>query len=252
MQLDFMAFIIVCPLVFLAGFIDAIAGGGGMISLPAYLLAGVPIHSALGTNKLSSSIGTVVSTIRYGKKGYVKWVYALPGIVFALGGSFLGSNLALLVEDRILKIMLLVILPVVLFYILKNREFRPRKNANLSKGLTMALSCLFSFLVGGYDGFYGPGAGMFILILFTAGIGFDVKTASGNAKVMNLSSNIAALVTFIANGKVVFSLGLVAAIFSVLGHYVGAGMVLKNGSKIVRPIIMVVIVLLYIKIIYEL
>lgn len=252
MNVELYMYFIVCPLVFLAGFVDAIAGGGGMISLPAYLLAGVPMHFSLATNKMSSAIGTAVSTWRYCKKGYVDWVFAIPTVLLALGGSYIGTSLALLTSDTILKIMLLAVLPVVAFYILKNKSFEKSKKIQLTRKAALVLGSVFAFVIGMYDGFYGPGTGTFLLLLFTGIIGMDVLTASGNVKLVNLSSNIAALVTFFLHGKVVLPLGLAAAVFSIAGHYVGSGMVMKNGTKIVRPIILVVIALLFVKVIMEL
>ena len=105
------AFLIVCPLVFLAGLVDSMAGGGGLISLPAYLIAGVPVHCAIATNKLSSSIGTAVSTIRYCKNKFADWSIAVPSIVTALIGSFLGTNIALHTDERIMKYVMLFVLP---------------------------------------------------------------------------------------------------------------------------------------------
>ena len=248
MEVELYMYFIVCPLVFLAGFVDAIAGGGGMISLPAYLLAGIPAHAAIATNKMSSAIGTAVSTWRYCKKGYVDWIFAIPSVLFALAGSYMGASLALLTEDAVLKMMLLVVLPIVAIYVMKNKSFEANKKFHLSRKAAIALGTFFAFVIGLYDGFYGPGTGTFLLLLFTSVLGMDVLTASGNVKLVNLSSNIAALVTFLMNGKVVISLGLVAAVFSIAGHYTGSGMVMKNGTKIVRPIILVVIGLLFIKI----
>lgn len=251
MELTVQTLLIVCPLVFLSGFVDAVAGGGGMISLPAYLIAGVPVHTSIGTNKLSSALGTGVSSIRYCKNGYVDWMFAIPSVICALIGSTIGARLALLTDDKMLKIILLVILPIVALYILKNKNFESSDRFALSKKQAYALGSVFAFVIGGYDGFYGPGTGTFLLILFTTVLGMDVKAASGNVKLVNLASNVAAFITFLINGKILLLLGGIAAVFSVLGHYIGSGMVMKNGSKIVRPIILIVIVLLYIKILTD-
>lgn len=252
MDLSIQTFLIVCPLVFVAGFVDSIAGGGGLISLPAYLLAGVPIHSALGTNKMSSMIGTGVSTYRYCKSGFVNYTFAIPSIIAALLGSATGANLALYVSDTILKMVLLVVLPIVSIYVIKNKSFEKKWDRELSKKQVVLIGTVSAFFIGCYDGFYGPGTGTFLLICFTAILGMDVKEASGNVKLVNLSSNIAAFITFILSGKVVVILGATASFFSILGHYIGSGMVMKNGAKIVRPIILIVMVLLYIKIISQL
>ena len=118
MELTILTFIIVCPLVFLASFVDAVAGGGGLIALPAYLLAGVPMHNAIATNKLSSSAGTVFSTVRLCRNKFVDWGLALPCISMALLGSYIGANLALRASDTLLRWMLIPVLPVVSFYVL--------------------------------------------------------------------------------------------------------------------------------------
>ena len=122
MEPGIVSYLIVCPLVFLASFVDAIAGGGGLISLPAYLLAGVPIHNAIATNKLSSAAGTVISTARYCKNRYADVPLAVPSFLVALLGSFMGANLALITSDKVLKLMLIAVLPVVAFYVLKNKN----------------------------------------------------------------------------------------------------------------------------------
>ena len=248
MELTISTFLIVCPLVFLAGFVDSVAGGGGLISLPAYILAGVPIHGAVATNKLSSATGTLISTVRLCKNRFVDWGLALPCISMALLGSFFGAHVALLASDRILKIVLLPVLVIVAFYVLHKKSLDgndteiPRKKQWLICGIC-------SLVVGCYDGFYGPGTGTFLLLLYTGMGKMSVAKASGTMKIANLSSNMAALVVFLVNGAVLLPLGLAASVFSIAGHYLGAGMVMKNGSAIVRPIILVVLALLFIKII---
>ena len=123
MELSLWTFIIVCPMVFLASFVDAVAGGGGLISLPAYLLAGVPPKLAIGTNKLSSATGTVFSTARYCKNGCFDLKLALPSIVVALIGSYIGAKIVLVTSDEILKYVLIIVLPVTAFFVLKKKNF---------------------------------------------------------------------------------------------------------------------------------
>ncbi|MBE5906229.1 MAG: sulfite exporter TauE/SafE family protein, partial [Lachnospiraceae bacterium] len=175
MQLTVSIFLIVCPLVFLAGFVDAIAGGGGMISLPAYLIAGVPVHSALGTNKLSSMVGTCVSTARYCRNGFVDWSLAIPSMIAAVVGSLVGANLALLVTGKVLQVVLLVVLPVLALYIFRNRSFESAKRFSFSRRQVLVVGTCLTFLIGIFDGFYGPGTGTFLLILYTSVLGMDVK-----------------------------------------------------------------------------
>ena len=251
MDLNITQLLIVCPLVFLAGFVDSIAGGGGLISLPAYLLAGVPVHNAIATNKLSSCIGTTVSTARFLKNKYADFAIAIPSIFVALIGSALGAQISMKVDENILKRILLFVLPIAAYFVLRRKKDRTDgvKEKTLSRKSTIILAVLCSFIVGAYDGFYGPGTGTFLILLYTNLCRMDIKTASGNTKLVNLSSNIAALVTFLVNGKTLFVLGLVAAIFCMAGHYLGSGLVMKKGTQIVKPIILIVLVLLFIKII---
>lgn len=250
MDINITTFLIVCPLVFLAGLIDSIAGGGGLISLPAYMIAGVPPHFALGTNKLSSCIGTVASTARYVKNKTVNYKIGAVSIILALAGSFLGANLALKVSESVIKNLLLFILPFTAFFVLKNKKDRSTAKL-LSEKKTFLIACAASFVIAIYDGFYGPGTGTFLLLSYTALAGLDIKTASGNTKVVNLSSNIAALITFLIHGKLILILGLTAAIFSIAGHYIGSGLVLKRGYKIVKPIMVLVLALLFVTLLAE-
>ena len=149
--------------VFFASFMDAIAGGGGIISVPTYLLAGLPMHFALGTNKFSSSIGTAFSTGRYIKNGYVDWKLGIPSIVLALIGSFFGTKLQLMISEVYLQYLLLIVLPVVAFVVLRQRQL-PEERGDIDPQKQMAIVYLAALVVGAYDGFYGPGTGTFLLL----------------------------------------------------------------------------------------
>lgn len=242
-------YFIVCPLVFLAGFVDAIAGGGGLISLPAYLFAGLPVHNVLATNKLSSATGTLVSTIRLIKNKHID-LGLVPGTVLcALIGSTIGARLALYLDDYIFKIVLIVVLPIVAFSVLRDKDFTVTIPEGFTRKKQYIIMAICSLAIGMFDGFYGPGTGTFLLLAFTKLGKLDMEKATGNVKAVNLTSNISALITFLFAGKILWSLGLVASLFSIAGHYTGAGMVLNNGTKIIRPIIIVVLILLIVKIV---
>lgn len=242
---------LICFGVFCASFMDAIGGGGGIISLPSYLLAGIPVHFALGTNKLSSCIGTVASTARYIKNGCVDWLLAVPSILLALLGAHFGTRLQLTVEEQYLKFLLLAVLPVIAFILLKKKEL-PEQRGSINEWLRRFIVWGFSLIIGTYDGFYGPGTGTFLLLAFCYLAKLDVRTASGNVKLVNLASNVGALATSLSAGKVLLPIGLLAAVFSTAGQYLGAGLALKNGSRIVRPVILIVLVLLTGKVLSEL
>ena len=243
--------LLVCMGVFCASFMDAIGGGGGIISLPTYLLAGLPMHMALGTNKLSACIGTMASTVRYVKNGYVNWFLGIPSIGLALVGAHLGTKLQLAVDEKFLKLVLVSILPVIAVVLLRKKEL-PEEWRPLNEWLRRTIVWGASWIIGIYDGFYGPGTGTFLLLIFCYLGKIDVRTASGNVKLVNLSSNIGALFTSLAAGKVMVPLGFAAAIFSISGQYLGAGLAMKNGSKVVRPVILLVILLLAGKVLLEL
>ncbi len=237
--------------VFLASFVDGVAGGGGIISVPTYFLAGLPAHLALGTNKLSSGLGTAVSTARFIKSGYVDWKLGVPSIVLALVGAHLGTRLQLALDERYLKWLLLIVLPLVAFVVLRQKQL-PEERGAIAPGRQAAIVWAASLLVGAYDGFYGPGTGTFLILIFCQLGKLDLRTASGNVKLVNLASNVGALATSLMNGKVFLVLGLIGAVSSILGHWLGSGLAIKDGSKIVRPIILLVLALLAIKVISEL
>ena len=242
-------YLIVCPLVFVAGLVDSIAGGGGLISLPAYLIAGVPAHMALGTNKMSSMMGTAIATGRFAKNGYIQFKKVVWFIVAALIGSSIGSNLTLLVSDKILQYMMIVILPIVAFYVMRNKKMGDDSLAGtLPERKSFLIALASALIIGIYDGFYGPGTGTFLLLVLTGAARYTMKEAAGTTKAINLSSNVAAFVTFVIHGKIIYTLGLAAAICSILGNYIGSGLVMGNGQKIVRPLILVVLAILFVKI----
>ena len=223
--------LIVAVGVFLASFTDAIAGGGGIISVPTYLIAGLPAHYALGTNKLSAGLGTIASTGRFIKNGYVDWKLGVPSIVLALIGAHFGTSLQLMIEEKYLQYLLLIVLPVVAFVVLRQREL-PEEKGEIAP-----------------DGFYGPGTGTFLLLIFCNLAKMDVRTAGGNVKLVNLASNMGALFTSLMSGKVFIALGLIGTVTSVLGHYIGSGLAIKSGSKIVKPTVVIVLILLAVKVI---
>jgi len=237
--------------VFCASFVDAIAGGGGIISLPVYLLAGLPTHYALGTNKMSACLGTVASTYRYVKNKCVDWGLALPSIAIALLGAHFGTSLQIVVDEQYLKYMLLIVLPVVAVVLLKQKSF-PEERGDISPWNQRAIVWGASLVIGMYDGFYGPGTGTFLLLVFCNLAKLDLRTASGNVKIVNVASGAGALITSAMAGKVIAPVGLIATVFSIAGHYIGAGLTLKNGAKAVRPVIFVVLTLLVVKVVLEL
>lgn len=248
MTLTPQTFLIVCPLIFLAGFVDAIGGGGGLISLPAYLLAGVPIHQAIATNKLSSACGTALATARFIKSGLVNWKLAIPTILLAMLGSSLGANASLAMDEGVMEQVLIFVLPVAAFIVLNPRLFRDNDAQLKLDAKTWITALVSSLIVGFYDGFYGPGTGTFLIIAFTVFAGLSLRSANAQAKVINLTTNITSLAIFLMNGQVIFLLGIAAALCNMIGGYLGAGLALSKGSRITRPVIILVLGLLLLKV----
>lgn len=249
MQPTLETFLILLPLTFFAAFVDAIAGGGGLISLPAYLFAGMPIHLAYGTNKLAAASGTLCASYTFFRSGKMRIRPALLAVAAALIGSWMGAKLVLLLSPKYLQISLMVILPVVACFLLtRKKQQEPMTEAIIAPEKELRYSAIIGLAVGCYDGFFGPGTGTFLALLFTSILGYSMVTATANAKLINLASNVGALITYLFAGKVLFSVGIPCIISSVLGGYCGTKLALHKGSRCIRPMMTFVLLLLFGKI----
>ena len=257
-QYGFVTTLVLTLLFALAGFIDSIAGGGGLVSLTSLYAAGLPPVNAVSTNKFSMTFGTLFATINYAREKKIVWRLVLPSILFALAGSSIGAQLALRFADTLLRYMLLFVLPVLTFLTLKKKEGKGKGMIKVNENplsfdistLTYVVSAVCSFAIGIYDGFFGPGTGTFFTILFSF-VGLPLIYSAGTTKVLNLTSNIAAFTTFLINGTIVFSIGVSCAVSSIIGNLLGSAYALKRGGKAIRKVLVVVIILLYIKILAE-
>ncbi len=250
MELEFYHFLIVCPLVFLSGFVDAIAGGGGLISLPAYMLTGLPVHYAIGTNKMSAMTGTAVATVRYIKQGYVPKKLGAVSVLMGLVGAAIGANITLMLSDSIFKKIMLVIVPVTAYYVLKSADF-VKDRPQLSNREAFIKTIALTFLLGIYDGFYGPGMGTFLLILLNSWVHLNIRTSNGILKVMNATTSTTSFIIYFMNGKSIILLGFVASFFSILGNYLGAKYFEKGKMKIVKPLMLTVLGIFFVKLVAE-
>jgi uncharacterized membrane protein YfcA len=239
--------LIIGPLVFLAGFIDSIAGGGGLISLPAYTMAGIPMHMALGSNKFSSSFGAIMATFEYVRKDRYLKKLALVSALFALIGSFLGARLTLLVADIYLKKILIGVLPLMAIFLLTRKKQVDIKELHVS----IPLGIVIAFVIGMYDGFLGPGTGSLLIFCYVTFMHVDYTRASGTAKVVNLASNLAALGVFLVSGNILFKVAVPVAAFAVLGSRIGSRYAIKHGAKVIRPVLVGVLGLLLIKMVLD-
>ena len=245
---DAKQFLIVCPFVFLAGFVDAIGGGGGLISLPAYLIAGLPTHQAIATNKLSATCGTALTAARFAARGLIHWRMALPGMAAAVVGAWCGAHLSLMVDSAVLTKALYVVLPLTAVLVLRKDTFKERAEAAPQTCRTAIIAAAASLIIGVYDGFYGPGTGTFLIIAFSLLAKMDVYTANGQCKAINLTTNVTSLIVFLRSGQTLIILGLAAAVCNMAGGWLGSGLALKAGAKITRPIILLVLFLLLLKV----
>lgn len=249
MELTWQICLIVCPLVFLAGFVDSVAGGGGLISLPAYYLTGMDPVLAAGTNKLSAGLGTLASTGRFlaGKK--INWRVALLAALAAFPGSWLGTYLMRSIPKDAVRVLMIVVIPLVAAVVLRRRTLSPRALAPVR--WHGAVSAAIGLVVGFYDGFVGPGTGTFLIILFTSLLGMETVMASGTAKVVNLTSNLSAFISQLLAGKVIIGLGLLAGVCGVAGNWLGAGMTMRRGTGFIRIMLLVVLGLLLAKMVID-
>ncbi len=252
MQITWITYAVVCPMVFLAGLVDAIGGGGGLISLPAYLISGLPPHVAIATNKLSSATGTAVSTGRYCVNGCVDWKSAVPGTLAAVLGAQIGARFSLATAEEILRILLLILLPLIAVYMIFRKDPVPEDGKPVPRKKQLCLITFVSLILGLYDGFYGPGTGTFLLLLYTGLCGLSAKQASGNVKLANLASNVSSLAVFLQSGNVLIGLGLAAAAFSIAGHWVGSGLAIRKGTRLIRFVILGVILLFLVRTVTDL
>lgn len=242
---------ILCPLIFLAGFIDAIAGGGGLISLNSYIVCGIPTTLALGTNKFSALIGTTVASANFIKTKNYDLHTLICAFISALIGSWLGAEATMLINQKVFFVLMLIITPIILFFVLFNPK-TSQEEKDFSLFRRFFTSILIGLIIGFYDGFYGPGAGTFMQMGFTLLTGLNAKKSCGNARMVNWASNCGSLLNFIRMGNVLYQVAIPCAIFSIIGNYVGSCLAIKKDVKIIKPIMILVVGFLMIKLIMDL
>lgn len=242
---------IVCPLALLAGFVDAVAGGGGLISLPAYYLAGLPPALAAGTNKLAAAMGTSLATVNYGRAGRID---TRIGVLAAMGAFVCSAMGALIMKQLpadVVRWLVMGCIPIAAVFALRG--------GSKPKGIALEwtvrwqglLALLIGCVVGFYDGLVGPGTGTFLILLFMYGFGTEAVMASGTAKVVNLASNLAALVSLLFTGDVMILLGLPAGACAMLGAFVGSRLTIRKGGKVIRVMMLIVLFLLLAKMLVD-
>lgn len=229
----------------LAGFVDAIAGGGGLIAIPALLAVGIPPVTAFGTNKLQSVVGTVIAAVTYWRKGFVSLRLLAVAIPLTFVGSFLGALVVKSIDTTVLQYAVPVALIVVALYF----AFAPKltdedSHARLSLAIFVPL---MGFAIGFYDGVLGPGTGSFLTLGFVTLFGLGVTRAAGHTKVLNLTSNLGALALFIPSGNVVLPVAVAMIIGQIIGGYLGALTGIRFGARLIRPLVVLVSIALAVK-----
>ena len=224
---------------FSAGFVDSIAGGGGLISLPVLLSVGLPPQLALGTNKLQGTFGTLSASYNYIRSGKVDLNESVAGIVFTFIGAAMGAWLIQILDPGLIKHIIPVLLMAVFVYtvISKDLGFQPR-DALMPKGW---FYLVFGLALGFYDGFFGPGTGSFWTAALMVLLGYDMTRAAGATRIMNFTSNVVALVVFIMGHNVLYSAGICMAAGQIIGARIGSSLAIKRGARFIRPIFLMVV-----------
>ncbi len=237
----------------LAGFVDSIVGGGGLILLPALfaIFPNAPPASLLGLNKSASVWGTSIAAIQYGRRVTLNWHALLPATVIGLAGSFVGAWAVTILSAEFLRKLLPVVLLAVLVYTLMKKDLGRHHAPHMTRGAERLAACTLGGVVGFYDGFFGPGTGSFFVFLFVRWLGYDFLHASAAAKLLNTATNLAALVLFALKGHVWWHYALVLAIANVAGSLVGTRLALRHGAGFVRGVFLVVVSALILKTGYD-
>lgn len=236
-----------------AGFVDAVAGGGGLIQVPTLLMA-LPAESpatVFGTNKLSSIFGTGNAAVRYARRIALPWGIALPAAAAAFLFSFVGAMVVAWLPKAVVRPLVLGLMVLVLIYTVIRPDFGVVSGSRLESGLERRWALFVGALLGFYDGFFGPGAGSFMIFAFVRLFRLDFLHASSAAKVVNFATNAAALAYFVPSGHVLWITGLAMAVFNIAGALIGARLALRHGSGFVRWVFVVVASVLIVRLAYD-
>lgn len=246
--------LVLCVFAFCGGLVDAVAGGGGLILVPALFAVypSAPPALLLGTNKLSSIAGTTFATMRYAWSVPIRWRTILPAALVACGGGLVGAKAVTLIEAGVLRPLILVMLGAVAIYTLTRRNFGSTPGRRVPLEIEGPGVAALAAVVGFYDGFFGPGAGSFLLFGLVRLFGYDFLGAAAATKVLNLATNFGALMLFVATDNVLYAAGIPMAASSIAGGLLGAQLAVRQGSRFIRRIFLLVVVALITKLAYDL
>ena len=249
--------LLLCLAAFFAGFVDSIAGGGGLIQLPALFVFLPPAIAAqvpqvMGINKFSSICGTTVATIQYARKVDIQWRILIPMAIGAFVFSFLGARTVSILNPKLIKPVILILLVVVAVYTYSRKKSAPERALNVSPASRVLLAMVAGCAIGFYDGFFGPGTGTFLLISFVGLFALDFLHASAHAKAINLTTNIAAVAWFASTGNIPYHYAIPMALANIAGSLVGSHMAILKGSEFVRKFFLGMVLVLIGRFAYEL
>lgn len=227
--------IFLCAAGFIAAFVDAIAGGGGLISVPAFFMAGFPPHMALGTNKFAAATGSFTSSLKFITSKKVNKDILKYSVPVTFIGAVLGVKTVLLIDQNFLYPIVMILILLVGLYTLISKNLGLEDNYQGTTSKTLFFAMILGFTLGFYDGFFGPGAGSFLIFGLIYIFKFDFVHANGNAKILNFTSNIASLLTFAYEGKINYAYGILVAVFMILGARLGAKAAIAKGAKLIKP-----------------
>jgi len=242
-----------CAFSFLAGFIDSIVGGGGLIQLPALLilLPAFPIPTLFGTNKFASFAGTSVAARQYSRRSLIPWYVVGPAAIAAFFFSFAGSMAVTSVNPSFLRPVILVLLVATAIYVFFIKDTGLVHRPKHASGAGILPAILTGAALGFYDGFFGPGTGSFLIFIFIGFFGFDFLFASASSKVINCGTNLASLLYFAATGHILYAIALPMALFNILGSVAGSRLAILKGSTFVRKLFLIVVAALIGKLAYD-
>ena len=241
-----------CLAFFFAGIVDSITGGGGLITIPVMLATGIPVHYITGTNQCSAWIGSGVASYKFVRSGNIHLRSVFITLPFAIIGSYIGARLNLIVPDRYLKVFMLVTIPIIAVFIFSNKQLGEEDHSDEQSTMAIVLWSVFIGLVlGGYQGFYGPGSGLFFMLAYAACLKLDLVKATGNTRFVIAIASIASVFAYASSGNVLWNLSIILNVFYIIGSYLGAVLVIRNGARIIRPIMICVVGLLIIKIVFD-
>jgi len=245
-EASIITFVVLGLLAFLAGFVDSVVGGGGLIQLPALLVGfpNAPVPTLFGTNKISALAGTSMAAVQYSRHIRYNLKLLLTVAFFSFVASFAGAKTVSIINPAVLKPVILIILILIGIYTFLKKDLGTVQSKSLSENKKLVFGSLLGLIVGFYDGFLGPGTGSFLVLGFVVLLGFEFVSASAYAKIINCATNVSALFVFIKQGNYLLGVAIVMAIGNVAGSIIGSRMAIKRGNQFIRIFFLLVVIIL--------